>query len=198
MHTLGFIEGLDAAELPSAVCRNRGTLSTMSTSNSHNLLLATICAALFSLVAAALTGREADADDVKRVNDAVAVLDELTTAPDNAIPRGVLEKAEAIAIFPGLKKGGFIVGGQWGYGVISVRDASGSWSSPAFLRLAGGSFGAQIGAQAVDLVLVVMNRRGVDNLLRNDSRLAARPPRRPGQWGGRPGPAPTSSCGPRS
>ena len=114
--------------------------------------------------------RQDNADEVKRLNEAAAVLGELTAAPDRGIPRSVLEKAEAVAIFPSLKKGGFIVGAQWGSGMISVRTASG-WSPPAFLRVAGGSFGAQIGAQAVDLVLVVMNRRGVENLLRNEFKI---------------------------
>jgi lipid-binding SYLF domain-containing protein len=121
---------------------------------------------------AALSGQAAQSDtEVKRVQEAAAVLSELATAPDRAIPRAVLERAEAIALFPGVKNAGFVVGGQWGRGVIAVRDASGAWSAPAFLRLAGGSFGAQIGAQAVDLVLVVMNRRGVDNLLRNEFKI---------------------------
>ena len=112
-----------------------------------------------------------DDDEAKRVKEAATVLSELASTPDNAIPRSVLEKAEAIAVFPSVKKAGFVVGGQWGRGVISVRDSRGAWSSPAFLRLAGGSFGAQIGAQAVDLVLVVMNRRGVENLLRNEIKI---------------------------
>lgn len=115
--------------------------------------------------------QQTDTAEVKRVNDAATVLTELSTAPDKAIPQAVLERAEAIAIFPGLKKGGFVIGGQWGRGVISVRDASGRWSPPAFLRLAGGSFGAQIGAQEVDLVLVIMNSRGVENLLRNEFKI---------------------------
>ena len=110
-------------------------------------------------------------NEVDRVQDAAVVLSELASAPDKAIPRAVLERAEAIAVFPGLKKAGFVVGGQWGRGMIAVRDASGHWSAPAFLRLAGGSFGAQIGAQEVDLVLVVMNKRGVDNLLRNEFKI---------------------------
>jgi SH3 domain-containing YSC84-like protein 1 len=114
---------------------------------------------------------QSNSHEVKRVNDAAAVLAELASVPDKAIPQTVLERAEAIAIFPGVKKAGFVVGGQWGHGVISVRGADGQWSPPAFLRLAGGSFGAQIGAQEVDLVLVVMNKRGVENLLRNEFKI---------------------------
>lgn len=123
------------------------------------------------LVTAVASGQQAVSDEVDRVQDAAVVLTELASTPDKAIPKAVLERAEAIAVFPGVKKAGFVVGGQWGRGVISVRDASDQWSAPAFLRLAGGSFGAQIGAQEVDLVLVVMNKRGVENLLRNEFKI---------------------------
>jgi lipid-binding SYLF domain-containing protein len=123
------------------------------------------------LVCGGVSAQPADTDEAKRLEEAAIVLSELATAPDRAIPRAVLERAEAIAVFPGVKKAGFVVGGQWGRGVISTRDQAGKWSAPAFLRLAGGSFGAQIGAQEVDLVLVVMNRRGVDNLLRNEFKI---------------------------
>jgi lipid-binding SYLF domain-containing protein len=114
---------------------------------------------------------QSTSDEVKRVNEAAVVLAELASVPDKAIPKAVLERAEAIAIFPSVKKAGFVVGGQWGRGVISVRNSNGQWSPPAFLRLAGGSFGAQIGAQATDLVLIVMNKRGVENLLRNEFKI---------------------------
>jgi lipid-binding SYLF domain-containing protein len=123
------------------------------------------------LTSSGIAAQQPDTNEVDRVTDAATVLAELATAPDRAIPRAVLERAEAIAVFPGVKKAGFVVGGQWGRGVISVREPGGKWSPPAFLRLAGGSFGAQIGAQEVDLVLVVMNRRGVENLLRNEIKI---------------------------
>lgn len=85
----------------------------------------------------------------------------------------MLARAEAIAIFPSTLKGGFIFGAHRGKGVISVRDAAGSWSNPAFLTLTGGSFGAQIGGQAVDVVLVVTNRRGLEQLLQNQFKIGA-------------------------
>ena len=112
-----------------------------------------------------------ESEEQERARQAAEVLGELAGAPDKAIPRSVLEKAEAIAIFPGVKKAGFVIGGQWGRGVISVRDDKGNWSPPSFLRLAGGSVGAQIGATETDVVLVVMNRRGVSNLLRNEFKI---------------------------
>jgi len=111
-------------------------------------------------------------DEVKRVGAATTVLNEMMRARDKAIPATILEKAEAIAIFPGVKKAGFVVGGQWGRGIISVRDAdTRNWSSPAFLTLTGGSVGAQIGGTEIDVILVIMNRTGVEHLLSNQVKL---------------------------
>src|SRR5687767_2613055 len=129
---------------------------------------------LFGIVAgtAMTVAAPAGRDEVKRVGAATTVLNEMMRARDKAIPANILEKAEAIAIFPGVKKAGFIVGGQWGRGIISVRDAeSRKWSSPAFLTLTGGSVGAQIGGIEIDVILVVMNRSGVENLLSNQVKL---------------------------
>jgi lipid-binding SYLF domain-containing protein len=84
----------------------------------------------------------------------------------------ILGKAEGIAIFPNTIKGGFVVGGMRGRGVISARTASG-WSAPAFMTLTGGSIGLQIGGQAADLILVIMQRRGLESLVRNQFKLGA-------------------------
>ena len=109
-----------------------------------------------------------------RVREAMVVLDEVMAAADQSVPHSILEKAEAIAIFPGLLKAGFVVGGQFGRGLISARDpVTKAWSSPGFLTITGGSLGFQIGAQAVDLVLVVQNRRGLDQLLQNQFKIGA-------------------------
>lgn len=111
-------------------------------------------------------------DEVKRVGAATIVLNEMMSAPDKAIPESILDKAEAIAIFPGVKKAGFVVGGQWGRGIISVRDAiTREWSSPAFLTMTGGSVGAQIGGTEIDVILVIMNRSGVERLLSNEVKI---------------------------
>jgi lipid-binding SYLF domain-containing protein len=93
-------------------------------------------------------------------------------AEDSAIPGAILRNAEGIAIFPSTFKGGFIVGGMRGRGVLSARNDSG-WSSPAFLTLTGGSFGLQIGGQAADIILVIMNRRGLENLVSNQFKVGA-------------------------
>jgi len=114
----------------------------------------------------------AGTDEVKRVQAATTVLNEMMRAPDKAIPESILDKAEAIAIFPGVKKAGFILGGQWGRGIISVRDASTrTWSSPAFLTMTGGSVGAQIGGTEIDLILVITDRRGIEHLLANEFKI---------------------------
>ena len=114
----------------------------------------------------------AQSDEAKRVSLAATVVDEIMAAPDGGVPGSVLDNADAIAIFPSTIKAGFIFGAHRGRGVIIGRDPeSDTWSSPAFLTLTGGSFGLQIGGQSVDLVLIVMNRRGLENLLRNEFKV---------------------------
>jgi SH3 domain-containing YSC84-like protein 1 len=137
----------------------------------RNLILGTLLCVVAT--GANITVRaDAGKDEVKRVGAATAVLNQMMSAPDKAIPRTILEKAEAIAIFPGVKKAGFVVGGQWGRGIISVRDASTrQWSSPAFLTMTGGTVGAQIGGAEIDVILVIMNRSGVEHLLSNQVKL---------------------------
>ncbi len=91
-------------------------------------------------------------------------------AEDAAIPRAILAKAEGIVIIPSMVKAGFIFGGMRGRGVLSARRENG-WSAPTFLTLTGGSFGLQIGGQAVDVVLVINNRRGLEHFIGNQFKL---------------------------
>ena len=114
-----------------------------------------------------------DDGEARRVADATAVFNEIMDAGDSAIPSAILDKAEGVAVFPSTIRAGLIVGGQRGRGILSVRGESGTWSAPAFLTLTGGSFGLQIGAQATDLVLVIVNRRGLENLVRNQFTVGA-------------------------
>ena len=129
------------------------------------------------LVSAVMAGgaaaQDKDDSEAKRVADATLVFNEIMGAGDSAIPSAILDKAEGIAIFPTTIKAGLLVGGQRGRGILSVRSESGTWSAPAFLTLTGGSIGLQIGAQATDLVLVIMNRRGLENLVRNQFKVGA-------------------------
>jgi len=99
----------------------------------------------------------------QRSTDAATVFNEIMGAPDKAIPKELIEKAQAIAVFPGVLKAAFIFGGREGKGVISRRTAKG-WTAPAFFNLGGGSFGAQIGADKTDYVLLIMNEQGLNGL----------------------------------
>jgi lipid-binding SYLF domain-containing protein len=127
--------------------------------------------------AASVTGSagqdKEETGEAQRVGAATAVFQEIMSAEDNAIPRSVLGKAEGIAVFPSTFKAGFLVGGMRGRGILSARGESGTWSAPAFLTLTGGSIGLQIGGQATDLVLVIMERRGLENLVRNQFKIGA-------------------------
>jgi len=107
-----------------------------------------------------------------RLTDSAKVLDELMSTPDNAIPDFVLEKAECVMVVPSMVKGGFVFGGQHGRGAVTCRE-NGKWTAPAFVTISGGSWGAQIGAEAVDLVLVFTNENAVQALLKNNFKLGA-------------------------
>jgi SH3 domain-containing YSC84-like protein 1 len=107
-----------------------------------------------------------------RAQAAADVLDEIQGAPDKGIPQQVLGSAECVAVVPSLLKGGFIVGGRFGRGLASCRTPKG-WSAPAFFTVKGGSIGFQIGGQAVDLVMLIMNNDGMQHLLSSQFSLGA-------------------------
>src|SRR5262245_9474606 len=126
-----------------------------------------------ALLAGAARQNKEETNEAQRVSSATSVFQEIMSAEDRAVPRAVLGKAEGIAVFPSTLKAGFVVGGMRGRGILSARGGSGTWSAPAFLTLTGGSVGLQIGGQATDLVLVVMDRRGLENLVRNQFKIGA-------------------------
>jgi lipid-binding SYLF domain-containing protein len=99
-----------------------------------------------------------------RLKEAAEVLTEIHSAPDKDIPNDLWDKASCVAVIPGVKKVAFVLGGEYGKGVMSCRQGAG-WSAPAFMVLEKGSIGFQIGGQSADLVLLVMNDRGVERLL---------------------------------
>jgi lipid-binding SYLF domain-containing protein len=133
-----------------------------------------VCALAALILSAPSMRLGAQSDEADRVKESATVLGEIMAASDSAIPTSVLSKAEGIAIFPGTIRGGFIVGAERGRGIMSVRDAkTKAWSTPAFLTITGGSLGLQIGVRATDLVLVIQNRRGLENLVRNEFKIAA-------------------------
>lgn len=123
----------------------------------------------------AVCGSAFAAEDTKtsdRVQAAASVLDEIMGTPDKAIPEEVLKSAECVAVVPSLLKGGFVVGARYGRGIASCRTDKG-WSAPAFFTVSGGSFGFQIGGQAIDLVMLIMNKNGMKNLLESQFQLGA-------------------------
>ena len=133
------------------------------------LLTVVVCLCRFS-VAADDQGKDSKVQD--RVQAAADVLDEIESAPDKGIPQEVLGSAECVAVVPSMLKGGFIFGGRYGRGLASCRTPKG-WSAPAFFTVTGGSFGFQIGGQAVDLVMLIMNKNGMKHLLSSEFSLGA-------------------------
>lgn len=112
-------------------------------------------------------------DDIQLLKEAAAVLTELHATPDGDIPRALWLKAKCVVVIPGLTRAAFGIGGEFGEGVASCRTPAGGWTPPAFMELAKGSWGLQIGAASIDLVLLVMNERGMEKLLSNKVTLGA-------------------------
>ena len=130
-------------------------------------LFALLCLAGMSLPVFAASDKAA-LDE--RLENARIVIDEVMQTPDKGIPDGIVKQATCIAVVPSLKKGAFIVGAQYGQGVVTCRTGRG-WSGPVFIRMAGGSFGFQIGGQGTDLVLVAVNDKGLQDLLKSKFKI---------------------------
>ncbi len=122
---------------------------------------------VFALLVCSLTFAETAAG---RVGSAATVLNEIMATPDKGIPSEILGSAKCVAVVPSLLKGGFVFGGAHGRGMATCRTADG-WSAPAPFSMTGGSFGLQIGLQGVDLVMMVMNDRGMQALLSSKFKL---------------------------
>jgi lipid-binding SYLF domain-containing protein len=133
---------------------------------------------MIALVIAGMCMPSAVADDkdaseeVHRLDAAATVLNEIMGTRDKGIPQEIMESAKCVAVVPSMLKGGFVVGGNYGKGVATCRTATG-WSAPAPFRIAGGSVGFQIGGEAVDVVMIVMNDKGMRNLLNSKFKLGA-------------------------
>ena len=123
-----------------------------------------------SLSGVAVAADTADTKLTGRIDAAHAVLHELMATPDKSIPLDIAAKAECVLVVPGFKKGAFLVGGQYGQGIATCRTGSG-WSAPSFIQLTGASFGFQAGGQSTDLVLVGMNKKSLDDLLKDKVKL---------------------------
>src|SRR5262245_39436891 len=128
--------------------------------------LAFIAACLIAIPALAHSSNHS-----RELRDAEQVLTDSVSAPDKGIPKDLLEKAECVGVFPGLKKAAFVVGGEFGHGVFTCRDSSGRMGAPAFFTIGGGSVGWQFGGEEADLILLIMNQGGVNHLLQDQFTL---------------------------
>jgi lipid-binding SYLF domain-containing protein len=138
-------------------------------------------------VTLASTAYGSSREDLKaRIESAKTVLNEIMGAKDKTIPSNILRQATCVAVVPGMLKGAFVVGASYGQGVVTCRTGHG-WTGPVFIRMAGGSFGFQAGGQATDLILVAVNARGMQDLLKDkfkiggDASAAAGPVGRSGE-----------------
>jgi SH3 domain-containing YSC84-like protein 1 len=133
--------------------------------------LVSICA-LVAIVASVALAADTRTQELDRINSAQNVLTDIMAAPDKGIPAQVMASADCVAVVPSMMKGGFIFGAQYGKGIATCRHGD-SWSAPAPLKIEGGSWGLQIGGQAVDLVMLVMNQKGMDHLLQSKFKIGA-------------------------
>lgn len=133
--------------------------------------LLTLAIGLAAWIASA-EDKKAESDEVRRMDAAATVLNEVMGTPDKGIPEEILESAKCVAVVPSMLKGGFVVGANYGKGVATCRTPTG-WSAPAPFKIVGGSVGFQIGGEAADVVMVVMNDKGMKNLLGSKFKLGA-------------------------
>jgi lipid-binding SYLF domain-containing protein len=130
--------------------------------------LSLLCLAGILPLSANAAGDKATID--QRLINAKTVMDQIMMAKDNSIPLNIMQMATCVGVIPGLKKAAFLVGGEYGRGVVTCRTGHG-WSAPAFITLAGGSFGFQLGGQSTDLVLVAVNDKGFQDLLKSKFKI---------------------------
>src|SRR5437762_4460697 len=134
-----------------------------------------LCAGAALVSSSVALNAEMSKGEAKRLQDAAEVLQELHATPDRDVPQELWNRAECVAVIPNVKKAAFIIGGEYGKGVLSCRNSASptGWTAPAFMMLAKGSVGFQIGGQSADLVLLVMNDNGVKHLLEDKVALGA-------------------------
>jgi lipid-binding SYLF domain-containing protein len=132
----------------------------------------TFAALMMMLFVCGLAIADERSDDLDRVQNAATALDEIMAARDSGIPEGIIGSAKCVAVVPSMLKAAFVFGANRGKGIASCRTANG-WSAPAFFVVEGGSFGFQIGGQAVDLIMLVMNDNGMRHLLSSKFKLGA-------------------------
>jgi lipid-binding SYLF domain-containing protein len=129
---------------------------------------------MLAILILSAAGLQASESAASRLSDAAEVFSDIMATPDKGIPQDLLGKAQCVVIVPGLKKGAFVVGGEFGKGFVECRRPSGNgWGAPASVRVEGGSFGLQLGGSSTDVVMLVMNKRGMDKLMNDKFTLGA-------------------------
>jgi lipid-binding SYLF domain-containing protein len=132
-----------------------------------------VIAIMAGLAATVMADDKKDAnEEIRRMDAAATVLNEVMGTPDKGIPEEIMESAKCVAVVPSMLQGGFVVGASYGKGVATCKTPTG-WSAPAPFRIVGGSVGFQIGGEATDLVMVIMNDKGMRNLLSSKFKLGA-------------------------
>jgi lipid-binding SYLF domain-containing protein len=137
------------------------------------LALITLGCAGLVFAAAPAAADSGDAPGAARIAESIRVLGELVDIPEEGLPAALLDKCQGLAIIPGVVKAAYGFGGQYGRGLIVVKNEAGEWSNPVFVSLIGGSIGWQIGVQKSDVILVFKTRRGIDNVVDGDLTLGA-------------------------
>ena len=132
----------------------------------------TIGSVMTVVATVATLGADLSTAQTRRIQEAAAVLKEIHAAPDKDIPQELWDRAKCVIVVPSMKKAAFVVGGEYGKGLMSCRKGA-EWTSPVFMEIGKGSWGLQIGAQSIDLVLLVTNDRGMEKLLQDKVTLGA-------------------------
>lgn len=117
--------------------------------------------------------RKAITSELEKVNDAIEVIEEMVEIPEEGIPEALLSKAYGIAILPKVVKAAWVIGGRLGKGVLLVRNESGRWGNPCFIRIAGGSVGWQVGIQSADIILVFKRKKSIESITEGKITLGA-------------------------
>src|SRR5438270_5097044 len=153
----------------------RSSSDNLPASHSEVFMKRLFVLALLICTSVSAFAKNSHEEAVGRLSDASTVLNEIMAAPDKGVPEEILKSAQCVAVVPSMLKGGFVVGAAYGKGVATCRTPNGTtkWSAPTFLIVEGGSFGLQIGGQAVDLVMIIMNERGMRALLSSKFKLGA-------------------------
>src|SRR2546422_9067242 len=136
------------------------------------MYMRTIGSVMVTVATVATLGADLSTAQTKRIQEAAAVLKEIHAAPDKDVPKELWDRAKCVIVVPSLKKAAFVVGGEYGKGLMSCRNGA-DWTAPMFMEIGKGSWGLQIGAQSIDLVLLVMNDRGMEKLLQDKVSLGA-------------------------